>query len=289
MSGKAERNPITGGRSPLDRRVSRPSGGLKRTQKKPAPSPAGQSSRGTRVESRARARYSARSQFLNVGVMEDTKGVRDSITEALTDHEWGVQRVWGLPSALKLAREGIAYFILDIDMGARGAQLGLDVLQGLKAYSNDICVVILSSHTSEYRERALSAGAEHVIPKTADTFSDVRQVLRQFYRHLERMAQECGDALELGEEGEPTGTTVSGVDANEAEFVRLSAEPAWLKEHSGMYAAFVDGRCVDTFDSREACIDALIETYPDRSRFIARVDTPLDEFEIPSILDVEFY
>lgn len=85
------------------------------------------------------------------------------------------------------------------------------------------------------------------------------------------------------------GASRFGTDPNEAEFLRLSTDPAWVRKYSGQYAAFVEARCVALFDSREACVDALITRYANRSRFMARVGTPVLEFDVPSVLEVEFY
>lgn len=286
MSGKGNRNLTTGGGvSPRGRNGAQPSSGSIRRQRE-------NRSLQRTASARQRQRVGPRAplpRFLNVAVMEDVKGVRNSMIGAFKHHGWGIHRVWTANTALKLAIEqDVRFFVLDIDMGDRGDQLGLEVLQRLMAHDKQICVVILTSHTREFRDRAVRAGAS-VVAKTAEIEHDIKSVLAYFYRHLERMAQMRGE--ELGFVGAVALRSDAGLiaaDPNEAEFLRLSSTPQWVRENSGMYAAIVDGRCVDVFEDREACVDALVTGYANRSRYMAKVDAPMIEFELPSILDIEF-
>jgi ActR/RegA family two-component response regulator len=237
-----------------------------------------------------RPRAIERPSYSEVGVMENHKATLVALRCAFRGHGWRIKVARNVDEVLRLATgRGIRTFLLDVHMGeGERSHEGLDALERLKRLDRGLFVGILTRYPRYWMD-ARRMGADWSEPKT-DNFEDsVRSMLTA------RLAAAMEELKAVPRRPPNGGVGPSGVtppvrgaarDRNLASYVRMKGNAVWMKQHKGMFVAFVDGGQVGAHHDRKVLLRDIRARYSDKPRFVTHVTRPGQEtvVDIPSDL-----
>lgn len=128
---------------------------------------------------------------LDIVVMEDDAESFSRIRETLADLGLKVIKADNVESAIQIAHHGSAkHFLLDVNMGPGRHEEGLDALEALKRYNQDLRVGIYTAYPHVFH-KALRAGADILVRKT-DVKPDLEKIVTTL---LERDAEKPDSSI----------------------------------------------------------------------------------------------
>jgi CheY-like chemotaxis protein len=212
------------------------------------------------------------------GVMEDNRRRRKRLSKILEGRGFRVRHIRDADEAVELAEaREVESFLLDIHMGKRRAQEGLDALERIKEADQSIFVAMYSAYPQSHRVMAENLEADCFVEKTADEEGDVARVLEK----LEERTSSTQFALPaLQQLRIPMGAALE-TDKNVVAFRQLIKNDAESARFRDQYVGFVNGELVGNSRDQSELLRDLREQYPDTPRFVARVTRRMAHLPTP--------
>ncbi|MDZ8222548.1 response regulator [Nostoc sp. ChiVER01] len=248
-----------------------------------------------------------------VVIMEDNPTTRETIKQVMEEEfDWRVHVVNNKDEVVELAQKKYAgFYILDIHMGKDKPEEGLDALEEIKEIDKNVFVSIFSGYPSKrVQEKASKLDADEFRPKSPDLKKDIRFIASKMLCHmfqrtkeiqeeiadkLEKLKQEVIESLPIDFLDSEFNVEVFSdvvnlvpnekpldVDINILAFEKLRANEDWVRENTGFYVAFVDGKLASKDKDKTNLIHWLRSSeFRDMSTFLIKVE---DEtiLELPS-------
>ena len=209
-------------------------------------------------------------------IMEDQPENQRSIKEAIESLlEWEVKIVQDKDEAVAYAKEQEAvYYILDVHMGNKRNQEGLDALEEIKQVNPNAFVAIFSA-LGDYKSLAERLKADIFLKKTPNLEQDIREIASKMLEYR----LNC-----IKENEEETRRKLDEIyqvdsDSNIIAYERLKAQN--FQEYEGNYVAFVDGNFVDSDKIKRDLLKRVREKYSEKPRFLRKVEKKVKVIDIP--------
>ncbi|HEX5692720.1 MAG TPA: response regulator, partial [Roseiflexaceae bacterium] len=116
-------------------------------------------------------------------IIDDESGIRDLLTEFLTEEGYSVESVSSSNEAQTKLKNDANFDLLLLDLQLGGGPDGLQVLERLRKAGNEIPVIMMTAHgTSSSAIRAMQMGAYDYLPKPFE-LDEVLVVVRRLFEH----------------------------------------------------------------------------------------------------------
>lgn len=209
-------------------------------------------------------------------VLENEEHQKLQVTNALLELGFGVRAVEKGDDLLALAETG-AYdlAILDIHMGLRRAQEGLDTLERLRARDVDTFVAMLSAYPDRWREMAEKLEADLFQTKTGHAREDVVKIVVAFLRsRIEALPTRAGDSPASS----PAVSSWLLQDPNYVAANDALADPDMAAAFAGRWVGVVNCQLVHDEDDRVSLVQWLHDNHPHERAFVVQV-LPANSFD----------
>jgi CheY-like chemotaxis protein len=214
-------------------------------------------------------------------IVMDDEAISENIVQVLDSFGCRTRRVESGDKAVQAAEKGTGkFFILDIHMGEKRENEGLNALEQIKSIDERIYVAVYSAHPHGYRQQAEKLGADHFQVKSTDVEHDMYEITAKMLpRALEEIADKSGDS-------DDDFSASKSFDKNRKAFRRLVENRELFEQHFHNYVGFVNGELVHESRERSDLLTFLRTKYPTEAKFYGFVEGPEDEVceEVPSPL-----
>ena len=224
-----------------------------------------------------------------IGVMEIEVHFLDKIENSLLD--CGFQKVYKFLNkneVIDAARNNkVKYFILDVHMGEKRPQEGLDALEILKLrIDSDLFVCILSGYNGRIKQQARKLNVDLFQSKSAETKKDVAYITQQILEHKKKQIEKI--EFSIAEEYlKPNSIPKEKEDVNVSKFNEYKKNKQWFKQYENMYVGFVDGKFVGHNKGKKTLIVELTQKFPHNAKFVSRVQKKDEVIDLPSSLLID--
>ena len=233
-----------------------------------------------------KVRIEEESYIADIGVMENDEIRLKNIIDALESLKWRPRLVNNAREAVELVERGvIQFFILDIHMGQRHAEEGLDALEMIKNIDTDIFVCIYSAYLEKYQTKAEKLGVDLFYKKSGNVSEDMRFILADIFP----IVWKNKDLIQIKGLSEKDKYSDNTPNNNSEEFLKnlhafqeYMADEKWVSKNIDNYVGFVNGKLVGEDADQHKLVSHLITQFSDQAKFIARVEKEEAVEDVPT-------
>lgn len=213
----------------------------------------------------------------DVVIMEDDKKKLSDIKKTLNKMGFTPLIAKSKNEILKLAKEKhLKNFILDINMGSEREHEGLDALETLKNYDDNIFVGFLTGYPTRYKTLASRLKVNVFQPKTTNRQNDIYKITCKMLQHnidivestykshYSRLSNLRGIDMNLDFELDE--------DVNFTEFQKLISDEKWKNKHLNQYIAIVDGNIAGIQSDGTKLLEKVKLKYPKKDIFFSKIE-----------------
>jgi DNA-binding NarL/FixJ family response regulator len=198
-----------------------------------------------------------------VVVMEDDNSIRQYVVDALKLIGIRARTVSDAKEAVDIAKKKLChYYILDVNMGRRKSEEGLDALEKIKKFDPNSFVAVYSNHKDKL-QKAIRLGADVSKEKSESQIKDMTSIVLQMMAPC--LATRPEDLIRsiLGQkpQNESNGDDQPVSDKNIEAYKAYILNPEWVNDHEGKYVAFVNGKLIGEGDDRASLLQRMREQY----------------------------
>jgi CheY-like chemotaxis protein len=214
--------------------------------------------------------------------MEDEEYTANFIGETL--ESFGCNEIFYFSNkeeAVEAATNGqVRNFILDIHMGKKRHQEGIDSLEEIKATDSSIFVAILSAYDGNHRKMAERLNVDFFQSKTEDRSKDIKNILVKMLESIDSKIQTVRlDLIESNEQNAPD-------DINVCNFNELKKDKHWLEKNLGLFIALNEGKIIALEEDRDLLLKRVREIMPKRKIFISEVCSEVEIIDFSGPFEV---
>ena len=229
-----------------------------------------------------------------VVVMEDDKTTRADIAKALKELGCGVYEAKDSNEVIRYAeKKKLRNYILDIHMGKKREQEGLDAVEQLKSIDKSMFVGVLSNYPDRFKQMAINVGVDIFREKSSSRKLDVHVIVYRMLQHgrslidveLKKLETELTQPQFLSYALSVPNQSIS--DSNLVAFLNLTTNDQWRQEHLGSFVAFVDGKLVESNRDRMRLIENIRLRFPGKARFVRLIEEAETTIDLPSPLSID--